>query len=263
MAATVILIWQYFYLRPGGGLRMGAIVKNDSSIVKSNDRKSVEFWEEFKAVAAAGGVPEHRLRWYEGWASQFARSARGVPLRQRTREHVQAFLVDLARNPSIQPWQLQQAEEAVRLLCRDYLHLNWADPWPDFSPSPIDPPVNSPEEPPPFPATRKDAPWADALRQVVRLRHYSHRTEEAYRQWIERFLTFHSAYDPASLAEVEIRTFLTYLADKKTGDGEHPETSPECPRFPLRAGLILPTRRHFRFCAGQEAKEAPGRSLPR
>jgi len=50
---------------------------------------------------------------------------------------------------------------------------------------------------------------------VIRLRHYSRRTEEAYRQWIERFLAFHRSDNPSGLAEEEIRSFLTFLADKK------------------------------------------------
>ncbi|MEJ2700335.1 MAG: phage integrase N-terminal SAM-like domain-containing protein, partial [Desulfuromonadales bacterium] len=50
---------------------------------------------------------------------------------------------------------------------------------------------------------------------MVRLRHYSRRTEEAYRQWVERFLAYNRAEDPSLLAEEEIRSFLTYLADRK------------------------------------------------
>jgi integron integrase len=195
---------------------MGAIVKNDSSYVKANGRNNPKFWNDFKAMVEAKGVPPNRLRWYEGWATQFARSARGVPLRERTKEHVQSFLVDLAKNPSLQNWQLKQAEESLRILCLDLLHLNWADPWPDFSV----PPADSPEEKPNIPSLspdspRKEAPWAIGLRQVVRLRHYSRRTEEAYRQWVERFLAYNRAEDPSLLAEEEIRSFLTYLADRK------------------------------------------------
>jgi integron integrase len=195
---------------------MGAIVKNDSSDVKANVRKGEDFWSEYKAVAAAGGVPAHRLRWYEGWASQFARSARGIPLRERTSEQVQSFLADLARNPALQPWQLDQAEEAVQLLCRDFLHLSWADPWPEFPLSPVESPAPPPPDTIRLPAAAaNDPPWAVALRQLIRLRHYSRRTEEAYRQWIERFLAFHRTDNPGQLAEEAIRAFLTWLADRK------------------------------------------------
>jgi integron integrase len=54
--------------------------------------------------------------------------------------------------------------------------------------------------------------WRERLSTALRLRHYSWRTEEAYREWVERFLRYHSASDPESLGETEIREFLEYLA---------------------------------------------------
>jgi len=46
----------------------------------------------------------------------------------------------------------------------------------------------------------------------MRLRRYSLRTEEAYRDWIQRFLRFHGDVAPESLAEPEVREYLEYLA---------------------------------------------------
>jgi integron integrase len=56
------------------------------------------------------------------------------------------------------------------------------------------------------------AGWRERLAATLRLRHYSWRTEEAYREWAERFLKYHSATEPESLGETEIREFLEYLA---------------------------------------------------
>ncbi len=52
----------------------------------------------------------------------------------------------------------------------------------------------------------------DLLRQAVRARHYSPRTEEAYSAWLLRFAAFHSHRPLRDLGAPEIRSFLTDLA---------------------------------------------------
>ena len=48
--------------------------------------------------------------------------------------------------------------------------------------------------------------------EVLRTRHYSRRTEEAYLHWIRRFLLFHNGTHPRELAENDVNGFLTHLA---------------------------------------------------
>jgi integron integrase len=55
----------------------------------------------------------------------------------------------------------------------------------------------------------------DQVRDAIRLRHYSIRTEEAYTQWIRRFILFHDKKHPRDMSEAEIASFLTYLAVDK------------------------------------------------
>jgi integron integrase len=52
----------------------------------------------------------------------------------------------------------------------------------------------------------------DQVRQHLRLRHYSIRTEQAYVDWIKRFILFHGKTHPGNLGEPEISAFLTHLA---------------------------------------------------
>jgi integron integrase len=52
----------------------------------------------------------------------------------------------------------------------------------------------------------------DRVRHACRVRHYSIRTEEAYHDWVERFIRFHGIRHPAKMAEAEVNAFLTYLA---------------------------------------------------
>jgi integron integrase len=55
----------------------------------------------------------------------------------------------------------------------------------------------------------------EQLRQALRSRHYSHRTEQTYCQWVKRFIYFHKVRHPAEMAEPEINAFLTHLAVKE------------------------------------------------
>jgi len=52
----------------------------------------------------------------------------------------------------------------------------------------------------------------DQLRGELRIRHYSYRTEQAYAQWVKRFIIFHNKRHPAEMGEPEIRQFLNHLA---------------------------------------------------
>jgi integrase len=56
----------------------------------------------------------------------------------------------------------------------------------------------------------------DRVRHKIRLRHYSLRTEQAYLDWIRRFILFHGKRHPESLGAPDVEAFLTHLAvDRK------------------------------------------------
>jgi integron integrase len=55
----------------------------------------------------------------------------------------------------------------------------------------------------------------DRLRDEVRKRHYSSRTEDSYADWVIRYLRFHGSRDPSELGKVEVEQFLTHLAVEK------------------------------------------------
>lgn len=52
----------------------------------------------------------------------------------------------------------------------------------------------------------------DQVRSVARLRHLSHRTEDAYHNFIRRFILFHDKRHPREMGAAEISEFLTHLA---------------------------------------------------
>jgi len=55
----------------------------------------------------------------------------------------------------------------------------------------------------------------DQVRQTIRTRHYSLRTEEAYVHWVKRFVLFHNKRHPVGMGEKEIGEFLNDRASHK------------------------------------------------
>ena len=52
----------------------------------------------------------------------------------------------------------------------------------------------------------------DRVRWQLRVKHYSVRTEQAYVDWIRRYILFHRKRHPNQMSEKEITEFLTHLA---------------------------------------------------
>jgi hypothetical protein len=52
----------------------------------------------------------------------------------------------------------------------------------------------------------------EQVRDAIRLKHYSMRTEEAYIIWIKRYIFFHNTRPPSELGSAAIEAFLTHLA---------------------------------------------------
>jgi integron integrase len=70
-------------------------------------------------------------------------------------------------------------------------------------------------------STRRDKPTPtdqllERVRHLIRLKHYSIRTEKSYLPWITQYLAFHHNRDPNEMGGREIEAFLSHLAvDRK------------------------------------------------
>src|SRR3990172_3946732 len=52
----------------------------------------------------------------------------------------------------------------------------------------------------------------ERVRETLRVRHYSRRTEKAYVGWIRRYIVFHGKRHPRQMGPEEVTRFLTSLA---------------------------------------------------
>lgn len=55
----------------------------------------------------------------------------------------------------------------------------------------------------------------DVVRDRIRVKHYSYRTETSYLGWIRRFIRFHAGRHPREMGGPEVERFLTYLATER------------------------------------------------
>ena len=63
------------------------------------------------------------------------------------------------------------------------------------------------------PQTDTSAPrLLNQVRDKIRLKHYSIRTEQAYTDWVKRFILFHKKRHPKDMSAREVEQFLTHLA---------------------------------------------------
>src|SRR5262245_5259759 len=62
---------------------------------------------------------------------------------------------------------------------------------------------------------KKEKRLVERLREAIRARHYSLRTEKAYWYWIRYFILFHSKRHPADMGAAEVSAFLSWLATER------------------------------------------------
>lgn len=67
----------------------------------------------------------------------------------------------------------------------------------------------------PFSVSAARPKLLDQVRATLRRAHYAKRTEEAYVDWIKRYILFHCKQHPAQLGPDHVTAFLTYLAAEK------------------------------------------------
>jgi integron integrase len=177
------------------------------------------FWAAYRDVVLAGGIPEKFADWYVRWSEDFAKFIKGKPLKERTSRDVEEYLKSIAKQRKARPWQVDQARDAIRILYHDFLGIALPVATHTVGNSPH---IETGEihQRQTFEDTNVDPERFDALfgklisriRDEIRYRHYSIRTEHTYISWIKRFLNYHKLTPAESLGTAEIKAYLEYLA---------------------------------------------------
>jgi hypothetical protein len=64
----------------------------------------------------------------------------------------------------------------------------------------------------------------DIVRDKIRFKHYSIKTEKSYVGWIKQYIFYHNKKHPIEMAKPEIEAFLTHLAVDKKENTYHKHT---------------------------------------
>jgi integron integrase len=73
----------------------------------------------------------------------------------------------------------------------------------------------TPNNPPPSAAQASEPRLLDQVRNRIRYKHYSRRTERAYVDWARRYILFHGKRHPREMSGPEVEAFLSYLANER------------------------------------------------
>jgi len=55
----------------------------------------------------------------------------------------------------------------------------------------------------------------EQVRESIRTKHYSYRTEKTYVDWIKRFILFHGKRHPKEMGAEEVQKYIIYLANER------------------------------------------------
>lgn len=87
---------------------------------------------------------------------------------------------------------------------------------------------------------RKPKRLLDQVRDTLRLKYYSYRTEQSYLDWIKRYILYHNKTHPKDMGKAEIQAFLTHLATERN-------VSASTQNQALRALIFLYRKKPERF----------------
>ena len=165
----------------------------------NNDDNELELSRFAEYLLVKQLAPERNAKFYVQWVRRFLQRS-PVDGALGLQDRLQVYIDDL-RKQGTEDWQVSQAERAIRLFFHNFQkETEWSRP---FSPS-----VFQPNEG----IVSKDAAL-QKLRECLRLRHYSYRTEQTYVDWLSRYFDYlFQTGSPCEVTQQTVRDFLAHLA---------------------------------------------------
>jgi len=177
---------------------------------KANQEKY--FWNNYLTILSENEVKPDFSTWYVRHCEAFIRRYKETRLKQHTAASVSSYLNELINSPKKKPWQKKQAIDALQYLFKciraplhqeidwDYWKLSCKDLEPDHD---LNYRINHPlVNTTSFSSTARinvdESALADEinrLRNIIRRKNYSIRTEKSYSDWLLRLLKFSSHKD--------------------------------------------------------------------
>ena len=97
----------------------------------------------------------------------------------------------------------------------------------------------------------------DRVRESIRLKKYSDKTEQAYSAWIKQYILFHDKKHPQDMAATEVEAFLTHLAVERKVAASTQNQALSAIFFLYREVLQKPSKRDFNILAPKDRNVCP------
>ena len=97
----------------------------------------------------------------------------------------------------------------------------------------------------------------DQVSDAIRLKHYSYRTEQTYKEWIKRFILFHNKRHPRDMGAPEIQMFLSHLATQKNVSASTQNQALSAILFLYRNVLLKPIEIPTDLIRAEKSKTLP------
>lgn len=192
------------------------------------------FWARYTNAIIHQGIKPSLVRWHVLRAKSFIKAFPGRRLADLGPDDVAAYLTQAGRQPAMEPWQFRQIVDAIRILY-SIVRMEWAtsfdwDYWRDSAQTlgaqhATTAREVAPATPGEFAERLGDTRFAPLIRAhlelfatvaaVIRTRNLALRTEQAYMNWMCRFMIHFGGRSPAELGGPEVAEFLQHLAVRR------------------------------------------------
>ena len=188
------------------------------------------FWDRYIESVNKQGVTPPVDRWYVRRSEQYITAFPDKKLVAHTPNDVTNYFANLGRDTSLKDWQFAQVVDAIQNLFK-MVGAKWFDQvdwryWKNFSRTLSPRHATLARENAASLGPKDTKRMSEALSNVrkvhadilkllvreIRRRNYSIRTEQAYEQWVCRFILFSGNSDPRALGSSEVVAFLEHLA---------------------------------------------------
>lgn len=187
------------------------------------------FWDKYISKTISYKVSKVSRQWYVRHVEVFIKALKGRRLAAVSAADVEAYLEVIGRKRYMMDWKFRQVVDALRILFCDIVSSSWARDfdWQMWMDNSKDLPADhvTIARTSSIASDNKVARGSDALRvcrqtfsdlfecliKEIRLRDYSFRTEQAYSDWLARFILFSEIKSKDDFTAERISLFLEYL----------------------------------------------------
>lgn len=191
------------------------------------------FWDKYILKTELYDVPKGARRWYVRHVEMYIETLSGKRLAAITQAEVMDYLDVIGRKNDLEYWRYKQVVDALRILFCDIVQAPWAQKvdWSQIMQDARQLPENhatiarivKSSETKETKATERRSRLSndnfthlfERLTAEIRVRQYSIRTEQAYSDWVKRYLLFSQVNNEEDLDANTIQIFLEYLAVKR------------------------------------------------